>query len=174
MTPQILVDPLPFLLQHELFAVHEVADADALHGHFHRIAKSALAESGEMKRRLAQRLRWNRAGVDARAAQHRLALDERDALAEVRGLGRSLLAGRPGADHDEVVHGTTQYSINECTIVPSSFFRPSRNVNSMTMEMPTSVAPKSRTSAEAAAAVPPVASTSSMITTRSVGARASS
>ena len=63
----------------------------------------ALAEPGEVQDRLAQRLRRNRAGVEAHAADHLLAVDDGDLLAELRRGDRALLAGRAGADDDEVV-----------------------------------------------------------------------
>src|SRR5262249_31387884 len=65
--------------------------------------QSALAQSREVQRRLAQRFGRNGAGIDARAAEVRLALDESDSLAEVGGLRGALLAGGAPADHDPVV-----------------------------------------------------------------------
>ena len=103
---QVVVDPLPLVRDDAVFAVHEIGDGDAVDGDVDRaFAEAALPEAGEVQRRLAQRLRRNGAGVDARAAEDRLALDERDTLAEVRRLRSALLAGRSGADDDEVVHG---------------------------------------------------------------------
>ena len=57
--------------------------------------EAALAQAGEVERGLAQGLAREGAGVDAGAAEEPPALDEGDALAEVGGLGRALLA-RPG------------------------------------------------------------------------------
>ena len=62
----------------------------------------ALAKARERERGLAQVLRRQRAGVDARAAQHRVPLDDRHALAEVGRLRRALFAGGAGADHDQI------------------------------------------------------------------------
>ena len=63
----------------------------------------ALAVAGEEERRLAQRLRRERPRVDRRAAGLLRPLDERDALAEVRGLRRALLAGGAAAEDDQIV-----------------------------------------------------------------------
>src|SRR5439155_11647616 len=101
---KVVLDPLPFLLQDELLAEHEVIDGDALHGHFDCVRESPLTEAGEVQRRFAESLGRNRTRVHARAAWHRIALDERHAFAEVRGLSRPLLAGGTGADDDQIVH----------------------------------------------------------------------
>jgi hypothetical protein len=105
MPPQVVFDPLPLVRDDVVFAVHEIGDGDAVDGDVDRaFAEAALSEAGERQRRLAQRLRGNGAGVDAGAAEDRLALDERDILPKVRRLRSALLAGRSGADDDEVVH----------------------------------------------------------------------
>ena len=52
---------------------------------------------------LTQGLRGQRARVDGGASGLGLPLDDRDAFAEVGGLGRAALAGRAAADHHEVV-----------------------------------------------------------------------
>ena len=52
---------------------------------------------------LAQGLRGQRARVDGGASGLGLPLDDRDALAEVRGLGRAPFAGGATADHHQVV-----------------------------------------------------------------------
>src|SRR5206468_8119561 len=102
---EVRVDPLPLLLHDDVLAVHERLHGElALHRDIHGVAIAALVEAGEVQRGLAQGLGWNRAGVHARAAEHRLALDERHALAEVRRLRRALFTCRTGADDDEVVH----------------------------------------------------------------------
>ena len=62
-----------------------------------------LLEAGEVERGLAQRLGGNAAVGDHDPTRVRPPLDHRDALAEVRGLGRGLLARRTGAEHHEVV-----------------------------------------------------------------------
>src|SRR5207302_5411768 len=63
----------------------------------------ALVEAGKVERGLSQRLRRNRARVDAGPADLGGLLDDGDTLAEVRRLGRALFAGRSGPDHDQVV-----------------------------------------------------------------------
>src|SRR5579884_3067874 len=65
----------------------------------------------------------------------------------------------PGAERD-------QYVISACRSSPSSFSRPPRNVSSMMKHAPTTTAPSCSTSPRIASTVPPVASTSSWITTR--------
>ena len=84
-------------------AKHEIADRDVALDVKVDAVEPALAQAGEIERRLAQRLGWNRAGVDRRAARLRRALDDADALAEVRRLRGALFAGRAGADDDEIV-----------------------------------------------------------------------
>src|SRR5579859_8010925 len=174
MPAQILVDVRPLFLEHQLLAVHEVGDRDALDRELDRVAKAALAKSGQMQRRLTQGFRRDRSGVDARAARDALPLDQRDALSEIRGLRGAFFARGAGAGHDQVVAGhERQYWIREWILVSPSFLRPSRNESSITMPMPTSVAPHSRSRCDAAAAVPPVASTSSINSTRSCSFTAS-
>ena len=51
---------------------------------------------------LAQRLGGNGAGVDGRAAEDVVFLDNADGLAEFCGLNRGLLAGRSGTDHNAI------------------------------------------------------------------------
>jgi hypothetical protein len=73
----------------------------------------ALAKAREVQGGLAQRLRGQRAGVHHRAAVHRLLLDERDRLAEVRGLHRALLSCGPTTDDDQIefVHEARERSV---------------------------------------------------------------
>ena len=53
-----------------------------------------------LEHRLAQRLGGDRAGVDGDAAEPLLALGDGDALAQLGGLDRGLLAARPGPDDE--------------------------------------------------------------------------
>src|SRR6185369_10473539 len=62
----------------------------------------ALAIARQEEPGLAERLRRQGPGVDGGASRLGLALDERDPLAEVRGLGGAPLAGRPATDHHKV------------------------------------------------------------------------
>ena len=98
----VLVDQLPLALDHAALALHEVGERDAgLHTQVDAV-QPALAKAGEVERGLAQRLGGDGAGVDHRAARLGRALDDADALAEVRRLSGALLAGGAGADHDEI------------------------------------------------------------------------
>ena len=63
----------------------------------------AGAKAGECQGRFAERLAGQAAGVAGCAAQERLRFDDRDALAEVGGLGRALLSSGSGADDDQIV-----------------------------------------------------------------------
>ena len=80
-----------------------------------------LPEAREEQRGLAQGLRGERAGVDGGAARLGLPLDDRDALAEIRGLRGALLARGAAADDDEVVVAIHAVSLERWT----SFRRPS-------------------------------------------------
>src|SRR3569833_1846977 len=83
---EIFADQPPLRFDDGPFAVHEVGDRDVLlHVEVHAV-QAALPEAGEVERRLAQRLGWNGAGVDRGAARARRAVDDGDALAEVRRL----------------------------------------------------------------------------------------
>ena len=62
----------------------------------------ALAVAGQEERGLTQGLRRQAARVHRAAPGLRPWIDDRDPFAEVRGLGSSLLAGRPGAEDHEV------------------------------------------------------------------------
>ena len=97
-----------FELAHEdlLDAEREVGDRDVLGDRVVAAVERPLAETREIQDRLAQRLRRDGAGVQADAADHLLAVDQRDLLAELGGGDRALLPGRPGPDHDEVVGGS--------------------------------------------------------------------
>ena len=98
-------DAAALLADDEALAVHQrrgrVRPGQREHGRL----QPARGHAGQRQRTLAQRLRGQRAGVGAGAAQMgRGLLDHRRALAEIRRLRRALLAGRPAADHDQVVH----------------------------------------------------------------------
>ena len=62
----------------------------------------AAAVAGEHDRRFAQRLRGERAGVHGRASGIGRALDDGDALAEVRCLRGAFFASRSTAEDDEI------------------------------------------------------------------------
>src|SRR6185503_8272633 len=63
----------------------------------------ALPEPGEIEGRLPQGLAGDGARIYGGPTHDGLALHEGDAAAEIRGLGRSLLAGGAGTEHDQVV-----------------------------------------------------------------------
>lgn len=63
----------------------------------------ALIETSQVQDGLPYRLRGNRAGVHAHAADAFATLDHRDVLPKLRGLDRRLLPGGTGADNEEVV-----------------------------------------------------------------------
>src|SRR5262249_59015558 len=83
--------------------VQEVVHGGVLGDPVTHAVESALVEAGKVERGLSQRLRRNRARVDAGPADLGSLLDDGDTLAEVRRLGRALFAGRSGPDHDQVV-----------------------------------------------------------------------
>ena len=91
------------VLDDVLGAVEQVGHRDILFYRVRGAVDAALAESGKVKRRFAQRLTRDRAGVDAGATDHRLVLSNSRPLAELGGLDRGALPGRAGADDEEVV-----------------------------------------------------------------------
>ena len=92
---------------HRVQAPHELAQAGvAIDVQRHAVEVAAL-EAGHVQRRLAQRLRRQRAGVHAGAADLGRLLDERDLLAEVGRLRRAFLPRRPRADHDQIECSTS-------------------------------------------------------------------
>ena len=96
-------DDLQLAHEHLLHAEGEVRDGDVLRHGVVAPVERPLAESREVEDRLAQRLRRDRARVEADAADHLLAVDDGDLLAELGGRDRALLSGGPRTDHDEVV-----------------------------------------------------------------------
>src|SRR5262249_37438909 len=86
-----------------LLAVHEVLHRDVGFDLIVHAVEAADAEAREEQRGLAKRLGRDGAGVDPRAAGMRGHLDEGNAAAEVRGLRRTLLAGGPAPDPDQIV-----------------------------------------------------------------------
>ncbi len=100
---EVLHDARALGLHDEPLAVEKVARRERLlHLEMHRV-QPALAEAGEVERRLAEGLGRQRAGIRRRAAEHGFLLDERDLLAEVSRLRCALLSSGAGADDHEVV-----------------------------------------------------------------------
>jgi hypothetical protein len=92
------------VLDHEVLAREQLRDRDllALQAQVDAV-EAALAVAREVQRRLAQRLRGQRAGVDPRAADVLEALDQGDLLAAPARLDGGHHAGGAGADDGEVV-----------------------------------------------------------------------
>jgi len=103
---EVASDDAPLALDHHVLAIHEVPDGEVFLQRVIHAVEAAVAKAREVERGLAQRLGRDGAGVDARAAQVRPALDQRDPCAEVRRLRGALLAGGAGADHHEVVRAS--------------------------------------------------------------------
>ena len=104
---EVGADALPFVPEHRLLAAHELRHRRRAGERDRQAVHLALAVAGEEERGLAQRLRRERAGVDAGAAERGRLLDDGDALAEVGRLHGALFAGGAAANHDQivVVHG---------------------------------------------------------------------
>ena len=92
-----------------LGAGRQVGDGDVLLDPVALAVQLALAQAGQVEHRLAQRLRGDRAGVDADPADHVASLDHGDAAAELGRGDRGLLATGSGPDDEkiEVVHATS-------------------------------------------------------------------
>src|SRR5687768_13542813 len=102
---QLSADDVHFAGEHRLHPESEVRDGDLVLDRVVAPVEGALPESGEVEDPFAQRLGGDRSGVDADAADHLLAVDDRDPLAELCRRDRALLSRRAGTDHDEVVRG---------------------------------------------------------------------
>ena len=103
--PQLVADDLPLALDDLPHPDRDVVDRDVVLQPVVLPVDRALVEAGEVEDRLADRLRRDRSGVDARAADLAVPLDERDAVAELRGLDRRLLPRGTGAEDDELEVG---------------------------------------------------------------------
>ena len=100
---QVLEDSHALVGGDVLLVNHEVADGHLLLEREVDAREVAIAEAGEEERGLAEGFRRERPRVRPRASEGRLALDDRDRLAEVRGLRRPLLARRARADDHQIV-----------------------------------------------------------------------
>ena len=123
---EIVVDQLPLLFDHLLLAVHQLLQSAVLTNREIHAEYLAAAEAGKLQRSLPKRLGWNRSCVDARAAEDIVALDERNAPAEVRCLRSSLLACRAGPDYDEIVFLHRPLSIHSKAQRTTDFEQPVR------------------------------------------------
>jgi hypothetical protein len=88
---------------HVLGARGQVGDRDVVLEPVRRAVHLALVQPGEVEDRLAERLRRDRAGVDADTAHHVPLLDDGRALAEFGASDRRLLSTRTGTDDEQVV-----------------------------------------------------------------------
>ena len=95
---QVPLDGLGHELRDLEFSSHEQAPRVLRARRPH--ADRALAEPPEVDGSLAQGLGRDAGRAHRDPARPGAGIDDGDALSEVRGLGRSLLAGRTGADHD--------------------------------------------------------------------------
>ena len=102
MESEILQNARAFHIYNFAFMVHEIVDSEIFLQRVIDAVQAALPQAREIESGFAQSLARNGTGVDATAAHVLGALDSRDALAEIRGLGAALLTSRPAADHDEV------------------------------------------------------------------------
>ena len=99
---ELVADHGAFPLDDVARALREVFDRDLVLEPVAGAVDRPLAEAREVEDCLADRLRRDRAGVDAAPPTHAPPLDERDPPAELRRLDRRLLPGRARADDDEV------------------------------------------------------------------------
>ena len=83
-------------------AAHELGNGEVLPQRVVDPVQAALVESGKVEGGLAKGLARDGAGVDERASEEGVLLDQGHALPEVGGLGRALLARRARPDDDEV------------------------------------------------------------------------
>jgi hypothetical protein len=99
---EVRLDALDLELAHRVFARQQFRDGEIFFERDGEPVELALAITRQKERGLTQRLRRERAGVDGGAARLGSALDDRDALSEVRGLRRAFLARRAATEHDEI------------------------------------------------------------------------
>ncbi len=97
----LVLDDLNFVRDDVVGAKGEIFDRDRLFQAISGSVQIALAEPREIEHRFAEGFAGDGAGVDADAADDFFALDDADFLAELGGLDRGLLAGGPGADHEQ-------------------------------------------------------------------------
>jgi hypothetical protein len=100
---QLVAGHVDLVLDDLVGAHQQVLHRDVLLDRVGRAVEFARAVARQLQHRFAQRLRRDCAEVDADPAEHGGALDDRDPLVELCALDRRPLAGRAGADHQEVV-----------------------------------------------------------------------
>ena len=99
----VRVDPFELQVADRVLAIEEPRDRELGIQVDQHAVEVPLPVARQEQRGLAQGLRGQRARVDGGASGLGLPLDDRDALAEVGGLGGAALAGRAAADHHQVV-----------------------------------------------------------------------
>src|SRR5580704_1995366 len=97
---EILQDALAFHIHNFTLVVHKVVDGEVLFERVVDAVQAALLQARKIKRGFTKRFARNGAGVDAAPAHVLGALDDRDALAKVSGLGATLFTGGTAADDD--------------------------------------------------------------------------
>src|SRR5205085_1220929 len=100
---QLVADHLPLALDDVARPRGEVRDRDLVLEPVVLAVDRALSDAGEVDDRLADRLRRDRPDVDAVPAHDRLPLHQSDLPPQLRRLDRSLLAGRPAPDDEQLV-----------------------------------------------------------------------
>ena len=100
---ELVADDVDLPVDHMRRPGGQVGDRDVLLDPVGLAVQLALGQAGQVEHRLAQRLGRDGAGVDADAAHHVAAFDDRGPMAQLRRGDRRLLAGRSGTDDDHVV-----------------------------------------------------------------------
>jgi len=100
---QLMTGDIDLVLDHPVGAKQQILHRDVLLHGVGSAVEFARAVAAELECGLAQGLRRDRAEIDTAATKHGLALDDGDFLVELGALDRRPLAGRPGADHQQIV-----------------------------------------------------------------------
>src|SRR5262245_17961015 len=120
-TQQVALDSLGHKIRDLKLSRHEQPPR-ILYAHWRR-ASRALAKAGEVDGSFSQSLSRDSGRAYCDTTWPRIGIDDGDALSEVCGLGRSLLAGRACTQHDEVMlcrHacvGLTKAGFRSCRIM---------------------------------------------------------
>ncbi len=148
MTIEVLLDAIDLELAHFVFAREELRHGRVFLERHAEPVELALAITGQEERGLAQRLRWKRSGVDRRAARFLRALDDGDALLEIRSLRRAFFAGGSTADHDEIENVahlppgfTISMSQSTVTSAGAAYGGKTKFWNACTTHVPTGLSP---------------------------------
>jgi len=99
----LVLHDLNFVLDDVVGAKGEIFDRDRFFKAIFGSVQGALAKSRELQDRFAEGLARDGAGVGTDAADDFFAFDDADFFAELGGLDRSLLAGRPGPYDEKIV-----------------------------------------------------------------------